>query len=353
MNIRILFLVTGAAFALLGRAQAADLSVAEPVDYVKVCDAYGAGYWYIPGTDTCIRIGGYAKFILNFTHDSTVYDDPSTSGSAVLNWRFSHEFSVNVTAQSVTDWGKAVAFIDYRVTSGNKYSVGSNVYLDSGYFSIGGLAAGYRASRYDTGGGYTDFGVFRSDSSVDQISYSLAMGAWGLTFSVESPYTNRWADSATGDMPDLVLALNGASGPLSWWLAAAATDRVGGTGYGVDGAIQADLGGGAKIKVGGAWSHDAPSFGAQRASVLVTGGEGDVWSAFVSGVVALNSTVGLAASFSHLDEALFGSRNLVEVDLTFALAKNTTGFIEGVWNDNGAAADTWGANVVLQQSFGS
>lgn len=30
---------------------------AEPVEYVRVCSVYGSGYFYIPGTDTCLRIG--------------------------------------------------------------------------------------------------------------------------------------------------------------------------------------------------------------------------------------------------------------------------------------------------------
>lgn len=29
---------------------------AQPVEYVRVCDTYGAGYFYIPGTDKCIRV---------------------------------------------------------------------------------------------------------------------------------------------------------------------------------------------------------------------------------------------------------------------------------------------------------
>lgn len=29
------------------------------VEYVRICDAYGTGFFYIPGTDTCLRVGGY------------------------------------------------------------------------------------------------------------------------------------------------------------------------------------------------------------------------------------------------------------------------------------------------------
>ncbi|HWL06142.1 MAG TPA: porin, partial [Xanthobacteraceae bacterium] len=43
-------------------AQAADLPVkAKPVSYVKICDLYGAGYFYVPGTETCIKLGGYVR----------------------------------------------------------------------------------------------------------------------------------------------------------------------------------------------------------------------------------------------------------------------------------------------------
>ncbi len=53
-------------FAVAG-AQAADLPVkASPVEYVKVCSLYGAGFWYVPGTDTCIKIGAFAKLEMEY-----------------------------------------------------------------------------------------------------------------------------------------------------------------------------------------------------------------------------------------------------------------------------------------------
>ena len=73
MKLKTLLLSSAAAFAVVGgaaAAQAADLSVAEPVDYVKVCDAFGAGYWYIPGTDTCLKIGGLVRMDIQF-HSAT------------------------------------------------------------------------------------------------------------------------------------------------------------------------------------------------------------------------------------------------------------------------------------------
>ncbi|NVN88585.1 MAG: porin, partial [Rhodopseudomonas sp.] len=57
-------LILGSAAALfaVGGAQAADLPLkAKAVEYVKVCSLYGAGFYYIPGTDTCIKLGGYLR----------------------------------------------------------------------------------------------------------------------------------------------------------------------------------------------------------------------------------------------------------------------------------------------------
>src|SRR5215469_4799490 len=42
--------------------EAANLPAKAPgVQYVKICSLYGDGFYYIPGTDTCIRVGGYAR----------------------------------------------------------------------------------------------------------------------------------------------------------------------------------------------------------------------------------------------------------------------------------------------------
>ena len=34
---------------------------AKPVQYVKICSLYGDGFYYIPGTDTCLKMGGYMR----------------------------------------------------------------------------------------------------------------------------------------------------------------------------------------------------------------------------------------------------------------------------------------------------
>ncbi len=71
--VKSLMLGTAAGFVALTGAQAADLPVkAKAVEYVKICSLYGAGFYYIPGTDTCIRIGGAVR--LDTAFNGTTYD---------------------------------------------------------------------------------------------------------------------------------------------------------------------------------------------------------------------------------------------------------------------------------------
>jgi hypothetical protein len=60
--VKSLLLGSAAGLVAVTAGQAADLPVkAKPVEYVKVCSLYGAGFYYMPGTDLCIKIGGWVR----------------------------------------------------------------------------------------------------------------------------------------------------------------------------------------------------------------------------------------------------------------------------------------------------
>ena len=62
LKARTLILGSAAGLIAMSGAQAADLPVkAKAVEYVRICSLYGAGFFYIPGTDTCIKLGGYLR----------------------------------------------------------------------------------------------------------------------------------------------------------------------------------------------------------------------------------------------------------------------------------------------------
>jgi len=61
--VKSLLLGSAAGLVAIASAQAADLPVkAKPVQYVKICSLYGAGFYYIPGTDICLKVGGWTRF---------------------------------------------------------------------------------------------------------------------------------------------------------------------------------------------------------------------------------------------------------------------------------------------------
>src|SRR5262245_12020400 len=61
-SVKTLLLGTAAGLVAVAGAQAADIPVkAAPVQFVKICSLYGDGFYYIPGTDTCLKMGGYLR----------------------------------------------------------------------------------------------------------------------------------------------------------------------------------------------------------------------------------------------------------------------------------------------------
>ena len=60
--IKSLVLGSTAGLIAMGGAQAADLPVkAKAVEYVRICSLYGSGFFYIPGTDTCIKLRAHLR----------------------------------------------------------------------------------------------------------------------------------------------------------------------------------------------------------------------------------------------------------------------------------------------------
>ncbi|MFI5409107.1 porin [Kaistia sp. UC242_56] len=264
MNFKTLLLGSAAAMLMAGGAQAADLTVAEPVDYVKVCDAFGAGFFYSPGTDTCIKIGGYVKFGTSFGDRSGEIGGNFNGVYPNSNWgNFYTEVSIQATASSVTEYGNLTGFIDMRAKTGNVRGEGdvtdyinastNSAYVDSAYLELGPLKAGYFTSLFDFGRGYNDTGMFGSDSTTDHIQLTYAVNGFGLAISVEdardrnafgqingfvsdndplNPLAGDYYQGGQDNIPDIVAAVTYASGIFSAKLAGAWTHQAASLGGG-------------------------------------------------------------------------------------------------------------------------
>ena len=83
----------------IGAGQAADLPTrkAAPVDYVRICAVHGPGFFYIPGSDTCIRVGGRAVF---------EYANGNVFGRTSDVSSFNATGRLLLDARTATDWGR-------------------------------------------------------------------------------------------------------------------------------------------------------------------------------------------------------------------------------------------------------
>src|SRR5262245_12726508 len=103
--------VLGSAAVLLagGAAEAADLPVkAKAVEYVKVCSLYGAGFYYIPGTDTCMRVGGYLR--VDTTFNGTAHGTPAWAGDQGQGNRYRDYFYSRSRMQLIIDTRTATEY---------------------------------------------------------------------------------------------------------------------------------------------------------------------------------------------------------------------------------------------------
>src|SRR5919201_2198795 len=113
--VKSLLLGTAATLIAVGGAQAADLPVkAKAVEYVKVCSLYGAGFFYIPGTDTCIKLGGYLR--ADVTFNGGPHGQPAWSGDLGQQNRYRDYFAarsrlaLTVDTRTATEYGVVRTF---------------------------------------------------------------------------------------------------------------------------------------------------------------------------------------------------------------------------------------------------
>ena len=98
----------------LGEVQAADLPVnAKAVEYVRICSLYGAGFWYIPGTDTCIKIGGFLRIDTTF-NASAAYGGPAYLGDIGFGDRFS-DLMISRSRLALPSASSASAFVSAKI----------------------------------------------------------------------------------------------------------------------------------------------------------------------------------------------------------------------------------------------
>src|SRR6266700_4006910 len=182
-------LLLGSAASIVGvaGAQAADLPVkAKPVEYVKVCNLYGVGFYYVPGTDTCIQVGGVvrADYGWNVTGARTTHYS-GTAGAqdrSVSPYSTRHRAQLSIDTRTQTAYGTLRTFEVFKLENENQGTVTPNV--PRAFIQWAGFTFGHTKSFTDPFGGHGG-GDFEALAQQQTISDSGANGTNQIAYTWE------------------------------------------------------------------------------------------------------------------------------------------------------------------------
>ena len=179
--VKSLLLGSAAGLVAVAGAQAADLPVkAKPVQYVKICSLYGVGFYYIPGTDMCLKVGGWAR-----VYEAWGVNGNSTNGALATGQNSTRSTQnlapkvrgyVTMDARNQTEYGTLRAYIDVGFSSG-----GASTDIGSGNVTNPGTNP--TLANYDNGVGFSSNRAF--------IQFA------GFTFGVTQSFYDFYSQSAT------------------------------------------------------------------------------------------------------------------------------------------------------------
>lgn len=210
MKLKAAALAAAAGFIPTAGALSSDLpsEKAASIEYVKVCSQFGKGFFYLPGSDTCLKIGGDMRVSYRvYGGTGFTRNDDRTAFNAQMRLSFD--------ARTQTDYGVLRSYVETWMDShaisqqgrGGIYNPNSFV-LWRAFIQYGGLTAGYAHSFfgfYDAEYGYSVFAnYFANNARSDLIAYTAELGNGFLaTVSIEGGRDHRQmsALSSGGQLP--------------------------------------------------------------------------------------------------------------------------------------------------------
>jgi hypothetical protein len=395
MNIKSLLLGSAAALVAVSGARAADAVVIaepEPMEYVRVCDTYGVGFYYIPGTETCLKVSGYVRYdigagvsgLQNQLDKDSVRLIENDEGPDEIEfdtndgWYKRARFALRVDARSETELGtlRAYAAINFNydtvlsdpflfVNPGDGpdtlvpgvSGVSTNIGIEHAYIELGGFRAGVTDSMFSTFTGYSSgvandglvpYGPFQTH----QISYTFN-GGNGFNAAVALE-TGAGLDNNYAGVPDInvytidsyvphVVAGVGYTGGWGGVSVVGGYDSVWEE-YAVKGRVDFNAMEGLTLFVMAGWSSTDDGFN----YYAPWGGD---WAAWVGGAWQFNEKTTLNVEVGYDDFSNFST----VVGLDYMLVENFLIKPEIVYVDNFDAndyGDNWGGFLRLQANFG-
>lgn len=201
--VKSLLLGSAAGLVAVAGASAADLGVKKPtaVEYVKTCPTYGAGFFVVPGTTSCLKLIGRVRADYIFNNDLSRGADKNT---------FRARGYFGYDHRTATEYGLLRTYV--RGFIGRDNAGAYAPVLEYGFIQFGGLTAGRITPVFEHGwnphflgsgaiGGHSDIAY------VNSIGYTFnAGGGFSATLALDSANERRttFGFYAGQAMPDIV-----------------------------------------------------------------------------------------------------------------------------------------------------
>ena len=185
-----LILGSAAGLVAMSGAQAADLPLkAKAVEYVRVCSLYGAGFYFIPGTDTCIKLSGYVRVDMGINTNNVFTGNYSAPGS--LGNRFTDAFDwrsredLDIDTRTATEYGVVRTYFDATFTwTDDNYTASGTSGAATVYSQLGATGVGAPANAGTGNVAYGSLGVY----------YAFIQFAGFTIGKAVSPFSAPWAN---------------------------------------------------------------------------------------------------------------------------------------------------------------
>jgi Porin subfamily len=347
-----ILLGSAAGIVAVAGAQAADLPTkkAAPAEYVKICNVGGMAGFIIPGSDTCLKIGGYVTAQVEAGNLEKGYawatqGKALTTSNSNLRSAFGYTTRLNVSldARQNTAYGVLRGYAEMQFENGNGFdTTGVGAYINLAYVQWAGITAGKAPSFFSFfGGGEGWANIFSPDqqgfNQPDIFAYTATFGG-GFSATIA-------AQSSGPNSPGFV---GGITNPQSGWGSSgggtnvnANTTNFGMTAPDVVGVLRLDQGwGSAQVSAVAHQVHVC----ATPATTPLPAGSATVTPASSCAATALTPVpatqdlwgwaVGGGISFNL---PMLGAADKVALQGDYS--KNAiwySGFLDGMWGENGA-----------------
>ncbi|TWD46938.1 porin-like protein [Agrobacterium vitis] len=356
MNIKAILLGSAAALAAVSGAQAADAIVAaapEPAEYVRVCDAFGTGYFYIPGTETCLKISGYVRAQVDYSsRDGGRNWNAKTRGLVTFNAKNDSEIGTIGSTITVRAWqGGSTAGLNNAANDTN------SVELDEAFITAGGFMVGSFYNYWDTGlSGETDA---LGSNRLNSIAYNYKSDTFFAGIAVDELNGFSGTDSSVSNTSAFVKSYNrdnsvGIEGQVGASFGPATVTLLGGYDFvaqeGAVRGIASVVAGPGTFSIAGVYASGVNAYyDASKWSVAAE------YAAKITDKLTLTPGIQYFADTQVDARGNFGGRDITRAGLTvdYKIASGLTTKVSAQYQDKTAtgASDVWTGFVRLQRSF--